>query len=246
MMLSKEEQLKIRQLCQESPQAMQVCNIMNEQNQLQLSMVSHEIRNPVTLINSFLQLLVSTHPEIKSYNYWSEITENMHFLRALLENLSAYNNSQKLDREEVSVLSILKTVIASTAPSLSEKNISIHLKKEGAIPPFLIDRNRLQQVFLNLIRNSSEALCESGGKIIICLTADVNEVTIQVQDNGPGIPDEYLETLFDFFVTHKKNGTGLGLAISKNIIEAHGGTIEASVPEEGGSIFTIRLPITFQ
>ena len=128
-MLSKEEQAKIGQLCQESSQAMEVCSLMNKQNQLQLSMVSHEIRNPVTLINSFLQLLGSSHPEITSYHYWTEITENMRFLRELLENLSAYNNAQKLSREEVSILSILKTVIADTEPTLSEKNITIQLKR---------------------------------------------------------------------------------------------------------------------
>ena len=244
-MLSKEEQAKIGQLCQESSQAMEVCSLMNKQNQLQLSMVSHEIRNPVTLINSFLQLLGSSHPEITSYHYWTEITENMRFLRELLENLSAYNNSQKLSREEVSILSILKTVIADTEPTLSEKNINIQLKKDGAVPPFLMDRHRLRQVFLNLIRNSSEAIGESGGRITIHLTADLDQVTVRIQDSGPGIPEEFLDSLFDFFVTHKKNGTGLGLAISKNIVEAHGGTIEASAAEEGGAVFTICLPITY-
>lgn len=245
-MFSKENETKIRQLCQESPQAMEVYNLMNSQHQLQMSMVSHEIRNPVTLINSFLQLLASSHPEVKSFSYWSDITENMGFLRFLLENLSAYNNSQKLNREEINIYQLLKTITANTTPTLSGQNISIQLKKEGAIPPFLLDRHKLHQVFLNLIRNSMEAIGESGGHIRIYLSGDLDTVTVHIQDDGPGIPEEFMDTLFDFSVTHKKNGTGLGLAIAKNIIEAHGGTIGAASPKEGGAVFTICLPVTYQ
>lgn len=80
-MLSREEYEKIHKLCQESPQAAEIQKMLQKENQLQLSMVSHEVRNPVTLINSFLQLMASSHPEVKDFPYWQDIMENMQFLR---------------------------------------------------------------------------------------------------------------------------------------------------------------------
>ena len=82
-MLSREEYEKIHKLCQESPQAAEIQKMLQKENQLQLSMVSHEVRNPVTLINSFLQLMASSHPEVKDFPYWQDIMENMQFFGAL-------------------------------------------------------------------------------------------------------------------------------------------------------------------
>ena len=249
-MLSKEEQKTLNQLCHESPQAAQVRELLHKEKQLQISMISHEIRNPVTVINSFLQLIGSAYPEVRDSQYWQEIINNMQFLRFLLTQLSDYNNSQKLNRAEISLYRMLQSFIDSVRPTLSEQNIEISFQKHGAVPPFLLDREKLTQVFLNLIRNAAEAIAEMddrhGGTIAVTLTADFDYVTVSIRDNGPGIPAEYLPTLFDFFVTHKKDGTGLGLAICRNIIEAHGGTIEvASVLGEGAE-FIIKLPIVYR
>ena len=82
-----------------------------------------------------------------------------------------------------------------------------------------------------------------GGTIHIRLSCDGDFVTIKVEDTGCGIPEEYLPTLFDLFVTHKKNGTGLGLAICREIVTAHHGSISAqSVPGEG-TTFTVMFPV---
>ena len=106
-----------------------------------------------------------------------------------------------------------------------------------------LDTTQFRQLFLNLIRNAAEAM-PSGGTIKISLCFDGDFLTIRVQDTGCGIPAEDLPTLFDLFVTHKKNGTGLGLAICKEIVTAHDGTISvSSVPGEG-STFTVVFPFS--
>ncbi|MGI6006065.1 MAG: two-component system sensor histidine kinase NtrB [Ruminococcus sp.] len=245
-MLSRDEYEKIHQLCQESPQALEVQKLLRRENQLQLSMVSHEVRNPVTLINSFLQLMASTHPEVKAFPYWNDVMENMEFLRSLLAQLSEYNNAQKLNRSEVNLYHILRSFTESMASALSSQNITITFRKEGPIPPFLLDSSKIRQVFLNLVRNAAEAMDGRGGTIIITLSADFDTATIRIRDDGPGIPAEYQSSIFDFFVTHKKDGTGLGLAIARSTVEAHGGTIGVSSIEGQGAEFIIRLPIVYE
>ena len=91
---------------------------------------------------------------------------------------------------------------------LEKQQVSIELVKESAIPRFALDTTQFRQLFLNLIRNAAEAM-PSGGTIKISLCFDGDFLTIRVQDTGCGIPAEDLPTLFDLFVTHKKNGTGL-------------------------------------
>lgn len=249
-MLSKEEQEMIQQLCETSPEAAKVRDLLHKEKQLQLSMISHEIRNPVTLINSLTQLMGTTYPEVKGSRHWNNLVDNIQFLRVLLAQLSDYNNSQKLKRTEFNLYRMLLSYVDSIRMPLAQQNINITFSKHGPVPAFLMDREKITQVLMNLIRNAVEALEEMDegheGEIHVALHADFDYVTVSIKDNGPGIPEEYLSTLFDFFVTHKQEGTGLGLAICKNIVEAHHGTLKvASVLGEGAE-FIMKLPILYR
>lgn len=208
---------------------------------LMLSKVSHEIRNPVALINSFLQLLCGRYPELKTDGYFQKIEENMDYLKALLDELSVYNHSHTAKKEDLNPYLLLQELTASAAPLLEPGNISISLCKETAIPRIPIDKVKFQQLFSNLIRNAAEAMPD-GGEIHLLISCDGSSVQIQVADTGCGIPAEYLPTLFDFFVTHKKNGTGLGLAICREIVSAHNGKISVQSSCEG-TVFTVVFPI---
>src|SRR5699024_9510759 len=102
--------------------------------QFLLSQISHEIRNPVTLINSFLQLFESHHPEIKEDDYWEKIMENMSFLRALLEEFSSFNNSAKLHLQEINLDSIFRETVESLTPLCQTLEISLLYEKGTAVP----------------------------------------------------------------------------------------------------------------
>lgn len=210
--------------------------------QFLLSQISHEIRNPVTLINSFLQLFESHHPDVAQDYYWKNIIENMDFLKALLNEFSTFNNSRKLQMQEINLYQLLDDAINSVTPDYEKMDISIVLTKETAIPLVLADRTKIRQLILNLLRNAREAIGSHG--IIACsLKSDGETVSISIQDNGPGIPETYRRDIFEPFITHKQEGTGLGLAICKRITETHGGSISyTSVPEKG-TRFTITLPV---
>lgn len=100
-----------------------------KKHQLMLSQISHEIRNPVTLINSFLQILEKQHPDLSEDQNWIKILENMDFLRGLLGELSSYNNSLRLNLESTNVYALFANVIESINPSLEKKNVSIAFNK---------------------------------------------------------------------------------------------------------------------
>ena len=157
-----------------------------KKHQLMLSQISHEIRNPVTLINSFLQILEKQHPDLSEDQNWIKILENMDFLRGLLGELSSYNNSLRLNLESTNVYALFANVIASINPSLEKKNVSIAFNKLSPIPLLYVDHTKLQQVFHNLLRNAFEAVKE-GGHIVCSIESDGTGVTFKVTDDGCGI-----------------------------------------------------------
>ncbi len=215
---------------------------MKQDFQFTLSKVSHEIRNPVTLINSFLQLMATKYPQVEEFDYWEAIQENMTFLIDLLNELSTYNNAFRLNKKEMNLDQFLKSVASSVRPAMKYLNIEISYTGQENLPLIQGDSTKLKETILNIIRNASEAI-EDQGQISIELTQQENFLQISISDDGPGIPEEYLPTLFDPFITHKKEGTGLGLAISKQVIHAHGGSIEVSSKPGQGSTFLLTLPI---
>lgn len=219
----------------------------SEDYQMLLSTISHEVRNPLTLINSYLQLLAGSYPEITSSSYWETIKSEMEHLRLLLEDISSYQNSILLHPKTTNFsawLSEYKHMISPLLLNYPEITFSCEVQKD--LPLLEIDVFRFRQVFDNLIRNSIEALSICG-KTNLYLTIkafmDADVFCITVTDNGCEIPDEQLSTLFDPFVTHKSCGTGLGLPITKRIVEAHQGTITLACNSADKTTFEIRLPV---
>lgn len=213
-----------------------------KKHQLMLSQISHEIRNPVTLINSFLQILEKQHPDLSEDPNWIKVLENMDFLRSLLGELSSYNNSKRLKLEPTNVYALFSNVIESIMPSLQRKNISIVFDKLSPIPLLNVDHTKLQQVLFNLLRNAFEAV-EPGGHICCSIEFDGSGVAFQITDDGCGIPPERQTSIFEPFVTFKSDGSGLGLAISKRIAEAHNGSLNFTSTPERGTTFILKIPI---
>lgn len=111
-----------------------------------------------------------------------------------------------------------------------------------------VDEIQVQQILVNLVKNSIDAIAESGranGRVEIHVNTAGPEIIIAVTDNGPGVPEEHRSRLFDSFFTTKPKGVGLGLSICKTIAAAHGGTLRYEQPGEGGSRFTLSLPLSF-
>ena len=168
--------------------------------------------------------------------------ENMDFLKTLLNEFSSFNNSGKLNLQELDLSELLENLVASSLPTLENYNVSLVLSIEPNLPIIQADKTKMSQLILNLLRNSSEAI-KTKGVIHCSLTSQKNHLVLSIKDNGSGIPVLYQEDLFEPFITHKQEGTGLGLPICKRIAEAHNGSISfQSVPEKGTE-FTVLLPI---
>lgn len=209
-----------------------------------LSKFSHEVRNPVTLINSFLQLMVQEHPEIATYEHYDKIQENITILRALLDELTNYNHSTTLHTESINIYFYLQDYLETAHKLLDALDIKIYVKKLTAIPPVQIDPIKLNQILNNLVLNARDAIVPDTGRVTFELGCDGYEVTLKVRDTGCGMDPKSIESMFQPFVTTKQDGTGLGLPICEEIMKAHGGSISAvSVPEDGTEI-TLHFPIS--
>ena len=138
----------------------------------------------------------------------------------------------------------MKNIAVSFAISLDEKNDAV--KFTSSIPStlgnFTGDKIKLEEVFLNLLRNAHDAIGDEG-RIQLLASRQKDKLTIAISDNGCGIPEQHLKSIFEPFKTYKPGGTGLGLSLSKRIIEAHNGTLTVSSTEGLGSTFSVVLPI---
>jgi signal transduction histidine kinase len=126
----------------------------------------------------------------------------------------------------------------------SVRNIRIERRLHRSLPRIAIDKNKIQQVFSNLVINACEAMPEGGGLTVSSrLSRDGTHIEIVFSDTGVGISPANMPRLFDPFFTTKRMGTGLGLAVSYGIVRQRGGTIEVRSEVERGSVFTVRIPL---
>ena len=211
---------------------------LKEEYHLALSRISHEIRNPVTLINSSMQLMEAEHPEVANFDLWADMKKDMLFLRKLLDELSGYNNGERIHPEPLPLFPILSE-IASNARFLSpDPEIAFTARLEENLPEINGDPVKLRQAVTNLLRNAFES---GASEVILSCCSEKEEAIIRITDNGSGISPEIQGEIFTPFVTYKKDGTGLGLPLVQRISKAHGGTLTYSSGKDG-TTFTLRLP----
>lgn len=209
--------------------------------QLTLSKFSHEIRNPVALINSELQLMAVHHPEITTYENWDNIISNLEYLKNLLNELSNYNNSAKMTLVPTELTPYLKEILSAVKPTYDYLGITLKIDFPDTLPTLQIDRTKIRQALLNLLRNARESISHNHGVVSFSVKETSNGIIISIKDNGCGITSEQQKNIFKPFVTYKATGTGLGLAITQQIIESHHGQLTLHSTSSGGTEFRIFL-----
>lgn len=218
--------------------------------------ISHDLKTPITSINGYIEALVDgvvTSPD-KVNNYLKIIRNNTTYINNLIDDLFLFSklDMQKLDfnYEKVEIRSFMSDLMEEFNFILSERNIKFgfedNLSKELEVN---IDRKRIYQVIRNIIGNAVKYGNQQELTIEVNLSSDDKYIKIEVKDNGPGIPKDKLQHIFNRFYridterTKDFMSTGLGLAIAKEMIEAHGGKIYVTSIIGNGSTFTIQLPI---
>ena len=208
----------------------------------------HEIRNPLSAMDINLQLLQerlgsrSEDPEIG--RYLEIISTETRRLNEVLRNVQVFSKPESPDLETVDLHQIIDQVLFLIREEASRKKIEIAESLQAKYSMVKADPDQMKQVFLNLFKNSIEAMSE-GGKLEILSRNDGQDKIIGVElvDTGSGIPMANLQHVFDPYFTTKKKGTGLGLSIVHNIIAQHGGSIDVTSWLGEGTIFSIILPL---
>lgn len=233
---------RMNRLMEHNPEAKKIIEQLLQNHQTIVSLISHEIRNPLTLISSSLQLMEQTHPEVRDFSNWDQTMQDLNFLCQLLSELSAYNNGSTLRYQVFSLQKLLRSVAVSFAISLENASVSFRSSIDPAIKDYAGDQIKLREVLLNLLKNARESQAD---EIVLSASSgcDTSGIQISIRDNGCGIEQDQLDQIFQAFHTTKQEGTGLGLSLSKRIIEAHHGTLTVTSAPGKGSTFTIFLPL---
>lgn len=212
-----------------------------------VSGVAHELNNPLTGIMCFSELLLEERLGESADSKLRKINDASHRCKKIIENLLTFARWKRPEKKYDDINRIIKESIEFRAYQLSMDNIEIRLDLSGSVPGTMVDASQIQQVFLNLINNASDAIKENGpgGRIEITSRFASGKIVVSMTDTGKGFSEEVANRLFDPFFTTKDvgKGTGLGLSISYGIINEHGGNIYASSRPRIGTTFVVELPV---
>lgn len=209
---------------------------------------AHEIRNPLTAIKGFMQLLDKTLAERnmeREQEYIGIVLSEIERVNELVGEFLLLSKPREAKYTWVRIAKVMQEILPMIRNEALLHDVTVKYLSSPGLPLVLADKELLKQVFLNLGKNAIEAMC-GGGTLTIREFVDPNRpdgIAVEVRDTGLGIPSEALEKVFEPFYTTKQQGTGLGLSICQRIVHDLGGCIEAS-SDGGGTMFTVRLPIS--
>jgi signal transduction histidine kinase len=202
--------------------------------------VAHEIRNPLTAIRLQLQLLGESlagreQPRV------ARLLGELDRLELIVSGTLTMARPQHLRQQPLALPALVREVCDLMAPQLAHRHIDLE-QQAGQVPELSLDGDRVKQVVFNLLANAADAL-PAGGTIRVRTAADATEVILTVEDSGPGITPEQRERIFSGAGSGKANSLGVGLLLCRELVELHGGRIEADAsPGLGGARFRVRLP----
>ena len=219
-----------------------------------IATVSHELRTPLTSIRSFSEILRDV-PDLgpdERGQFLDIVVKESERLTRLINDILDMSKIEagkmewhvsRFDLDEV-----VDDAIAATSGLYRERRVEVDLRLARDLPEVEADRDRLQQVLINLLSNAAKFVPDEGGRVTVETGCRDGEVALSLSDNGPGIPEAHLQAVFEKFhqvgdtLTSKPKGTGLGLTICRHILEHFGGRIWAESAPGSGAVFRFRLP----
>jgi two-component system sensor histidine kinase HydH len=210
--------------------------------------ISHEIRNPLSSIRGFAQFLrhaLKDKPQEREYT--EVMIKEMDRINRVVSDLLSFAGHDVVEPAPTDVTELVEHVIRLVEPETQEKKVEIHSSVVSGLDEIPLDAYKITQVLLNLILNALQFNNEGNIRVTAELDEENSQLIFQVEDDGPGIPPENKEKVFDPFFTTREKGTGLGLAIVHKIVESHRGEIWVDSPLPGkneGCRFTIAIPVS--
>lgn len=209
--------------------------------------IIHDLKNPLSIIGLTAEMLprATANPGAQT-EAQKRIIRQVYRINELVSDILSFTEGRsKLDLQPGDFQTFIRDLRQELLSDIAAIGKPVELLLENEPPPVAVrfDRRRLTRVFHNLVHNAIQAM-ENGGAIVIRFKMSNDELMIDIEDSGPGIPSDVAGTLFEPFATHgKSHGTGLGLSICKKIVEDHGGKISARNASEKGAIFSFTLPL---
>lgn len=201
--------------------------------------IAHEIRNPLTAIKGFLQIM---SPDLQNFHqYFQIIFSELNRIELILSELLMLAKPQETNIKETNLVPLLQDVSLLLETQANLNGVFVEQKHEDLNLFIRCDQNQLKQVFINLLKNAIDAM-PKGGRVLVHTKREDNSARIIVKDEGVGIPIELLDRIGEPFFTTKETGNGLGLMITYKIIEEHNGTILVESKQGEGSMFTVEIP----
>lgn len=205
--------------------------------------LAHEIRNPLTPIMGFIDILKKQHHNAETSWYYDIIHDELHRIKHLVDTFVITAKSEAPSKRQINIIELIQQTVNLMESEGNLKNVQFDLTQ---IPNedilLLVDPSQLKQVFINLFQNAMDVMT-NGGIISLSTSVTDKEVKINIEDNGVGMSNEELQQLFTPFFTTKDDGIGLGLSVCYRIIKNHKGTITVQSTKGIGTTFTITLPL---
>ena len=211
--------------------------------------IAHEIRNPLSGINIYLNTLKKLHHQDGSEEKVEQILKNTQSASIKIESvIRRVMDFAKPSEPKLTLIDINEPIadaINLTAVTMRKSGIKIEKSLADDLPRSYADENLIEEMVLNLLNNAAEAMksMESGKKIVVATFVEGEQIIIRVSDSGPGVPQKIRDKIFDPYFTTKHEGTGIGLSLCHRIINDHGGSLAVSDSEIGGAEFQIEIPI---
>ncbi len=205
--------------------------------------LAHEIKNPLAGIQGALEILRQDSTDESNLTLYDEMLAELKRVNTTLQLMLTSARPSPPQLADTDLRTLLEELRTLHEPTLRRQGTRLRLEVASGTLRARIDAGKIRQVLVNLINNAADAL-ESGGTVTMRAAALVGDggVLLTVQDDGPGIPEEKRQTVFEPFFSTKFSGTGLGLAIARSLVEQHGGTLEVESEIGRGSTFLVLLP----
>lgn len=210
-----------------------------------VAVVAHELGNPLSIISSSLQYLHERFIETgdPSADFTRTAIQNVDRMHTMLRGMLDFAAVRKPERHPINLNEVIREVARFTAPEMEKRAVRLEMDLDPNLPLVSADPAGVTQIFLNVFKNALEAISAPSARVIVRSRAhqDHGITSVEIENEGPGIPEDAMSHLFRPFNTTKPSGTGLGLYISRQIAREHGGELRArNVP--GGVLLTLTLP----
>ena len=212
---------------------------------------AHEIRNPLTSIRSTIQYLQNRIDDPEDKSLAEGLISEVDRINDIIQDMLSFSKPEELKIEETDLNDLISQILRLVENSAKSRGIEISLEYQSRNDTIYVDRNLIKQAMINILMNSIQAIESPDGKIQIVVREIEQEkhlsgldsmFLVEIRDNGPGIPENLLDKIFDPFYTTKQEGTGLGLSITYSIIHRHGGEIEIQSELGKGTISKVKFP----